>query len=82
MTKLQEQAFEIIQGIPEDKVMLAIEILRVFQTQQNKGSKNTPSKTASPNSIKGALKKYANPELISLEKQAWAEAVGEKHVAY
>jgi len=30
-------------------------------------------------SIKGVLNKYANPELIPLEKEAWGEAVKDKH---
>ncbi|KYO66124.1 hypothetical protein [Thermovenabulum gondwanense] len=29
--------------------------------------------------LKGALKKYKNPELINLEKEAWQKAVEEKH---
>jgi len=31
-------------------------------------------------SLKGILNKYANPELISLEKEAWGKAVCDKHV--
>jgi len=31
-------------------------------------------------SAKGCLEKYANPLLIPLEKNAWVEAVREKHV--
>lgn len=43
-----------------------------------------PVKKAAENQLKssstrGALKKYANPELIQYEKDAWAEAVGEKY---
>jgi hypothetical protein len=30
-------------------------------------------------SLKGSLRQYANPELIPLEKDAWARAVEEKH---
>jgi hypothetical protein len=29
--------------------------------------------------MRGALKKYANPELIEKESQAWEMAVKEKH---
>ena len=31
-------------------------------------------------SIKGNISNYASPELIPLEKEAWGEAVKEKHV--
>jgi len=31
-------------------------------------------------SIKGILSNYANPELISLEKEAWGKAACDKHV--
>jgi len=34
---------------------------------------------AIPKGMKGALKKYANPELIPLEKGAWERAAAEKH---
>ena len=30
-------------------------------------------------SIKGIISQYASPELIPLEKEAWGEAVKEKH---
>lgn len=30
-------------------------------------------------SAKGIISQYANPELIPLEKEAWGEAVREKH---
>ena len=31
------------------------------------------------NSIKGIINKYANPELMSIEKEAWGEAVKDKY---
>ncbi len=30
-------------------------------------------------SLKGSLRQYANPDLIPLEKDAWAKAAEEKH---
>ena len=38
-------------------------------------------KVAPCKSIKGIVNRYANPELMFLEKDAWGEAVKEKHVA-
>jgi len=35
--------------------------------------------SSSRKSARGCLKRYANPELRSTEKEAWVMAVGEKH---
>jgi len=43
-----------------------------------------PQKTVSPQkkSIKGIINRYANPERVPLEKEAWGEAAREKHAAH
>ena len=38
-----------------------------------------PDATASRNSVRGSLKRYAKPELISSESEAWALAASAKH---
>jgi len=40
---------------------------------------NVGDQTHTRKSTKGCLKKYANPALIQLEKNAWAKAVEEKY---
>jgi len=39
----------------------------------------TPENPIPRKNIKGIIRQYANPELIPLEKEAWGEAVKEKH---
>ncbi|MCL2312239.1 MAG: hypothetical protein FWC41_07110 [Firmicutes bacterium] len=38
-----------------------------------------PMEKITPQSMKGALKEYANPDLIPLEKEAWAMHCEEKY---
>ena len=78
MTSIKARAVEILQDIPDDKIFPVIEILKGLQIlyAQDKKPMNNEN---SPANIMGICSKYANPNLISLEKEAWAEAVREKH---
>ena len=38
-----------------------------------------PSKTVQKNGLRGILSQYANPDLIKMEKGAWAHAMVDKH---
>ena len=40
---------------------------------------NTPATFVQKKSLRGALKKFANPRLSSAEQGAWAEAVEHRH---
>ncbi|HNV47332.1 MAG TPA: hypothetical protein PKJ16_09845 [Spirochaetota bacterium] len=50
-------------------------IIPLIETKSN-GKNATTKKTAS---MRGCLKKYANPLLVQDEKEAWATAAGKKH---
>ena len=78
MTGMKAHAMELLRDIPEEKVVHVIEMLkglRVLYPQSAKPS--VPEVT--PDSVMGICSKYANPALIHLEKEAWGEAVKEKH---
>ena len=75
---LKAQAIEIIQDFPDDKVGLVIEILKSLKKHYAKSDEITDD-SETPASAMGVLQKYANPDLIPLEKEAWGMAVMEKH---
>ena len=75
MVELKEQAHEIIRELPQEKVSIAITVLRGLQALSRQ---ETASISESPSAM-GLLHKYANPALIPLEKEAWALAMEEKH---
>ena len=77
MLALKEQAHEIIRELPQEKVSIAITVLRGLQVISQQEAVNAPE---SPSAM-GLLNKYANPALIPLEKEAWALATEEKHGA-
>ena len=78
MTRIKEHAIELLQDIPDDKVAPVIEILKGLQVLYAQGIK-TATQEETPDIAFGILSKYANPALIPLEKEAWGEAVREKH---
>ena len=53
-----------------------VKVIMLYETPPNSHVKQSDSENKS---IKGIISKYANPELIPLEKTAWEEAVKEKH---
>jgi len=60
---------EYLQGISSD-----VKIIILYENPDT-----ILEKAPSHKSIKGIISQYANPKLISLEKDAWGEAVKEKH---
>ena len=78
MTLLKQQAVEILQEIPDDKVFTVIEILKALRALCAQGDESMVSDETVPNAM-GIFSKYANPSLIPLEKEAWGEAMKEKH---
>jgi len=78
MTKIKEQAIELLLDIPDDKVIYVIDILKglkgIFESENIKRTTKRKRQTAM-----GILNKYANPDLIPLEKDAWGKAMVEKH---
>ena len=75
MLALKEQAYQIIEELPQEKIPTAIAILRRLEmlSQQEHPAKGEPR------SAMGIFRAHANPELIPLEKDAWIDAMVEKH---
>ena len=78
MTKAKEQAMDLLQGMPDDKVIYILDILRglkgLADSESNNRSDTQPHLTAM-----GILSEYANVDLIPLEEGAWRRAVVKKH---
>lgn len=72
-----EKAVNLLQLMPESKVENAYMYIR-FLYSQTDSSEFIPSEK-DVDSIIGIAQKYANPELIPLEKEAFANAMAEKH---
>ena len=78
MTNIKTQAIELLQELPDDKVLLVIEILKSLRSLFSQTSE-IPVNKEIVSSAMGICHKYANPDLVHLEKEAWGEAMKEKH---
>jgi len=78
MTRIKEQAIELLQDIPDEKIALVIEILKGLRSLYHQNGNPADYNEITPDAM-GIFSKYANPDLIPLEKEAWGEAVREKH---
>jgi len=75
-TKIKLNKLKSIIDIPDDIVTPDVEIIIISESAV--GRKSQIKKSATP--LGGILNKYANPELISKEKEtAWTRLVKEKH---
>lgn len=64
------------------KIFWGQEVEIIILTVENKGQqKEQEKKNLRKNSLKGCLQKYAKPELIEIEHDAWTQAVKDKHVS-
>ena len=81
MTKAKQQVVEMLQEIPDDKIVHVLEMIRGLMLLYSTNSENVNTKKASSSAM-GIFKKHANSSLISEEKAAWGAAVREKHVNY
>ena len=81
MTRIKEQAVELLQDIPDEKIIIVIEILKEFRALNMQSENVAPQKESEVSGI-GIFHKYANPDLIPLEKEAWSKAVKEKYAAH
>ena len=77
MTKIKEQAVEILLELPDNKVVTVIEILKGLQALCNQSEKKAEKTEATAN-VMGIFNKYANLDLVPQEKEAWGEVVKEK----
>lgn len=78
-----EKTINLLQEMPEQTLESLYDFICSVWTRQNDNSKqleNTYTPDAKDvDSIIGIAHEYANPELISLEKEAFANAMAEKH---
>ncbi|MCM1105337.1 MAG: hypothetical protein NC355_00185 [Blautia sp.] len=70
-----EKTINLLQEMPEQKLEAVYMYVRFVNAQTEEAS--SPKKDAS--SIAGLAKQYANTDMISLEKEAFANAMVEKH---
>lgn len=72
-----EKTMDLLQTISEDRLESVYTFLQFikFQEEEQKVSENKNGKT----SAFGIAHEYANPALIPLEKEAFANAMAEKH---
>lgn len=70
----KELAYSLIDDLTESQLNEVIKILYAFSEAAVKKEK----KGISAESVAGIAAKYANPDLIPLEKEAWANAAAEK----
>ncbi len=78
MSNIKAQAIELIQDIPDDKVSSVIEILKGLRLLYLQSEGSVIHESTTPNAM-GIFSKYADTSLISMEKEAWGEAVKEQH---
>lgn len=71
-----EKAMNLLQTMPENKLEAIYMYMRFVSAQTDEP---TVPGVKSARSIVGIAHEYANPELIPLEKEAFANAMAEKH---
>lgn len=72
-----EKAVNLLQLMPESKVENAYMYIRFLYSQADSNEFIPSEKDV--DSMIGIAQKYANPELVPLEKEAFANAMAEKH---
>ena len=65
--------------MPDDKVNIIIEIMKGLQALYNQNEKNATLNNEVTDSAMGIFNKYANTNLIPIEKTAWGEALKAKY---
>jgi hypothetical protein len=78
MSKTKAQAIKLLQDIPDDKILSVIEILQGLKLLYLQTESSDMYEATNENAM-GIFSKYANPDLVYKEKDAWAEAVKEKY---
>lgn len=72
-----EKAIDLLQAMPEQKIEAVYTYMRFVNTLAE--DDKIIKKKKSAGSIVGIAHQYANPDLIPLEKEAFANAMAEKH---
>ena len=73
-----EKAIDLLQTMPEDKLE-AVYMYMCFVSTQMDTKEPVVKQEKKASSIVGIAHQYANPKLIPLEKEAFANAMAEKH---
>ncbi|MCM1579382.1 MAG: hypothetical protein NC078_11350 [Ruminococcus sp.] len=71
----RERAYNLIDKLNENQLNAVVDFLNAFFEPIPQNSK----KHLSAESVMGIAGKYANPDLIPFEKEAWANAAAEKY---
>ena len=82
MTEIKMQVFEIIQDIPDDKLVTVIEVLKGLRALYAMPEIQNEKKELIYGNAFGIFSKYANPDLIPIEEEAWGMAVKDKYAAH
>lgn len=72
-----EKAIELLQEMPERKLEAAYTYIRFVHSQSDNETFSPPKRDV--DSIIGIAREFANPKLVPLEKEAFANAMAEKH---
>jgi len=83
MLSLKEQAIEFIKTIPDNKLVYVMDMfegIKGLLDDNEQNVKQPQQASLEAYSVMGVFRKYANPNLIPNEKNAWGEAVKEKYV--
>lgn len=72
-----EKAMDLLQTIPENKLEYVYTFLQFIKFQE--AEQETPADRNGKTSAFGIAHEYANPKLIPLEKEAFANAMAKKH---
>lgn len=71
----RERAYSLIDRLSENQLDAVVDFLNAFFEPVSQ----TQKKELSAESVMGIASKYANPDLIQSEKEAWANAAAEKY---
>ncbi len=75
-----EKAMDLLQTIPENRLETVYTFLQFIKFQESRPKADAEKENGKASAF-GIAQKYANPALIPLEKEAFANAMAEKHAA-
>ncbi len=74
-----EKTIELLQSIPEDRLDTVYTFLQFIKFQESQQAVISNDAKNGNTSAFGIAHEYANPALMPLEKEAFANAMAEKH---
>lgn len=76
---LVQEAHQLITSVTYEKLLFVVNYLK---SDMDLPQENLSPKEKSLNTVFGCFQKYAAPELVSKEKDAWTQAVKEKYALH